>query len=54
VSAAAVLVRAPKPFFGAIFDDGAAEEDGDNVVDDVDADAQEVVLDDEGITSVLK
>jgi hypothetical protein len=27
-------------------DDGAAEEDGDDAIDDVDADAQEVVLDD--------
>jgi hypothetical protein len=51
VSAAAVLVRALKPFFGAMVDDGAAEEDGDDVVDDVDADAQEVVLDDEGCRS---
>jgi hypothetical protein len=32
-------------------DDGANEEDADDAVDDADADAQEVVLDDEGCRS---
>ncbi|KAK1664759.1 hypothetical protein QYE76_052918 [Lolium multiflorum] len=35
----------------AMVDDGAAEEDTDDAIDDADADAQEVVLDDEGCRS---